>query len=288
MAALAPRTTHTTGATAPARVDPAGAPGAAPASHASPATARPWTALGPVGGPGIVFVHSTRLTRALWWPQVRRLSGRFRCVAVDLPGHGVLGGEAFTIEGGVEVVRRAIETEIPAGHAVIVGLSLGGYVAIDTAEAHPDVVDGLVLAGCSGEAFGAMATPFRVFRALLSRSPRRLQTLASLAFLRTRYGRQVAAPIVEGGFWPDGGAAALTALIGRRYLDRLSRLWTPVLVVNGALDIVFGPQGEYWAASCRRGEQAVIPRAMHLSNLDRPSTFARLVASFASRTARGG
>jgi pimeloyl-ACP methyl ester carboxylesterase len=169
-----------------------------------------------------------------------------------------------------------------------VGLSLGGYVAIDTAEAHPELVAGLVLAGCSGEAFGAMAAPFRFFRALLARSPRPAQEVVSLAFMRSRYRRRTSEPIIEGGFWPQGGAAALTALIGRRYLDRLSRLWTPVLVVNGALDPVFGPHGEYWAASCRRGEQAVIPLAMHLSNLDRPATFARLVASFTSRTAQGG
>jgi pimeloyl-ACP methyl ester carboxylesterase len=241
-----------------------------------------------VDAPGIVFVHSTRLTRAMWWPQLRRLSGSYRCVAVDLPGHGVLGAEPFTIERAVEVVRRAIETEIPAGHAVVVGLSLGGYVAIDTAEVHPELVDGLVLAGCSGEAFGAMAMPFRFFRALLARSPRRGQDLVSAGFMRTRYRRREAGPIIEGGFWPRGGATALTALIGRRYLDRLSRLWVPVLVINGSLDLVFGPHGEYWAASCRRGEQAVIPRAMHLSNLDRPSRFARLVAGFTSRTARGG
>ncbi|HYO43927.1 MAG TPA: alpha/beta fold hydrolase [Candidatus Limnocylindrales bacterium] len=251
------------------------------------ALAKPWTALGPADAPGIVFVHSTRLTRAMWWPQLRRLSGSFRCVAVDLPGHGVLADEPFSIAGAVDVVRLAIEAEIPAGRAVIVGLSLGGYIAIDTAEAHPDLVEGLVLAGCSGEAFGAMATPFRLFRALLAKGPRPLQRIISLAFVRSRYRRHVSEPIIEGGFWPDGGADALTVLIGRHYLDRLSRLWTPVLVVNGALDLVFGPQGDYWAASCRRGEQAVIPLAMHLSNLDRPSTFARLVAAFTGRTARG-
>ncbi len=257
-----------------------GAPAPAPAD-------RPWTALGPTGAPAIVFIHGTRLTRAQWWPQMRRLSGHYRCVAVDLPGHGVLGDEPFTLEGAVEVVLRAIEEEVPAGRAVLVGLSLGGYVAIDTAEAHPDRVAGLVLAGCSGEAFGAMAMPYRFFRALLSRGPGGAGRFVNSAFFRLRYRRRIAQPIVQGGFWAAGGAAALTLLIGRRYLDRLSRLWTPVLVVNGALDPVFGPHGEYWAASCRRGEQAVIPRAMHLSNLDRPTAFARLVASFTSRSTRG-
>ena len=249
--------------------------------------ARPWTALGPEDAPGIVFLHGTRLTRAQWWPQLRRLAGAYRCVAVDLPGHGALADRPFTIEAATDLVRTAIEAEIPSGRAVIVGLSLGGYVAIDTAEAYPERVAGLVLAGCSGEAFGPMSWPYRFYRALLERAPARAQELASKGFFRLRYGRRIAAPIIEGGFWPRGGAAALDLLIGRRYLERLGRLWTPVLVVNGSLDPVFGPGGEYWAASCRRGRHVVIPRAMHLSNLDRPKAFSRLVAGFVSRAARG-
>jgi pimeloyl-ACP methyl ester carboxylesterase len=251
------------------------------------ADARPWTALGPKDAPGIVFLHGTRLTRAQWWPQLRRLRGAYRCVALDLPGHGVLADRPFTIEAAIDQVRAAIEAEIPSGRAVIVGLSLGGYVAIDTAEAYPERVSGLVLAGCSGEAFGPMSWPYRFFRALLERSPGWVQEPANRGFFRLRYGRRIAEPIIEGGFWPRGGAAALDLLIGRRYLDRLGRLWTPVLVVNGSLDPVFGPSGEYWAASCRRGRHVVIPRAMHLSNLDRPNAFSRMVAGFASRAARG-
>ncbi len=248
---------------------------------------RPWTALGPQDAPGIVFLHGTRLTRAQWAPQLRRLARSYRCVAVDLPGHGVLADHPFTIEAASDLVRVAIEAEIPSGRAVIVGLSLGGYVAIDTAEAYPDHVAGLVLAGCSGEALGPMSWPYRLFRALLERAPANVQDTANRAFFRLRYGRRIAEPIIAAGFWPQGGAAALDLLIGRRYLDRLGRLWTPVLVVNGSLDPVFGPGGEYWAASCRRGRHVVISRAMHLSNLDRPGTFSRLVAGFASRAVRG-
>lgn len=265
----------------PARPAPAGV-----AAGTSPG-ARPWTATGPVDAPAIVFLHGTRLTRAQWLPQLRRLGGAYRCVAVDLPGHGALADRPFTIAAATDLVRAAIEAEIPSGRAVIVGLSLGGYVAIDTAEAYPEVVAGLVLAGCSGEAFGPMSWPYRFFRALLERSPRPAQDLANKGFFRLRYRRGIAEPIIKGGFWPRGGAAALDLLIGRRYLDRLGRLWTPVLLVNGSLDPVFGPGGEYWAASCRSGRHVVIPRAMHLSNLDRPRAFSRLVAGFTNRAARG-
>lgn len=252
-----------------------------------PAAARPWTAVGPTDAPAIVFLHGTRLTRAMWEPQLRRLADRYRCVAVDLPGHGVLAGVPFTAEAAAAAVCEAIEAEVPSRRAVLVGLSLGGYVAIDAAEAYPERVAGLVLAGCSAEPVGPMAWPFRFMAATLERAPRSGLEVANRAFFRIRYGGRVAEPVIDGGFWSNGGATALRVLLGRRYLDRLARLWTPVLIVNGALDPIFGPQGDYWAASCRSGRHVVIRRAMHLSNLDRPSAFAGIVAGFADRVTRG-
>ena len=247
---------------------------------AIPTAAKPWTAIGPREAPAIVFLHGTRLSRSQWWPQLRRLSTRYRCVAVDLPGHGARGGEPWSIEAARAGVLAAIEAEVPSGRAVIVGLSLGGFVAIEVAEAAPDRVAGLVLAGCSGEAFGAIALPFRGFAWVLERLPRPVLRLLNVGFFRLRYRRAVAGPIIEGGFWSDGGARAVRTLVGRRFLDRLARLWTPVLIVNGALDPVFGPGGESWAASCRQGRSVVIRWAMHLSNLDRPQAFSRHVADF--------
>jgi len=228
-----------------------------------------------------VFVHGTRLSRTQWWPQLRRLSARYRCVAIDLPGHGSRAAEPFTIATATAAVATAIDAEAVTGRALVVGLSLGGYVAIETAEAYPDRVLGLVLAGCSAEPVGPTTLPFRGFARLMETLPAPLLRAMNLAFFRTRYRRAIAEPIIEGGFWSAGGAQALRTLLGRRYLERLGRLWTPVTVVNGALDPIFGPGGDLWASAARRGRSVIVAWALHLSNLDRPATFARIVAEAA-------
>jgi pimeloyl-ACP methyl ester carboxylesterase len=200
-------------------------------------------------------------------------------VAVDLPGHGVLAGEPFSIEAATALVAAAIDAEAPDGRAALVGLSLGGYVAIDAAEALPGRITCLVLAGCSAEPVGPATLPIRGFAAALERLPPRLLHVLNLAFFRTRYRRRIADPIIEGGFWSAGGARALRVILGRRYLERLGRLWIPVTIVNGAFDPVFGPGGDPWASTARRGRHAVVPGALHLSNLDRPTVFAAIVAA---------
>ncbi len=242
--------------------------------------ARPWTAVGPVDAPAIVFVHGTRLTRSQWLPQLDRLAGRYRCVAIDLPAHGTRAGERFTLAAASDAVLAAIDAEVPSRRAVIVGLSLGGYVAIETADRAPDRVAGLVLSGCSAEPVGPVAFAFHALIWALEHVPRPVLDGVNRAFFRLRYGQAVAGPIIEGGFWSAGGAQALRTLLRARFLDRLARLWTPVLVVNGALDPVFGPGGDPWATACRRGRHVVIARAMHLASLDRPRAFSDLVAAF--------
>ena len=245
-----------------------------------PAAAKPWTVAGPEDAPAIVFVHATRLSRELWRPQLDRLAATFRCIAIDLPGHGERAGEPFTLAAASDAVVAAIDAEVPSRRAVLVGLSLGGYVAIETAERCPEHVAGLVLSGCSAEPAGPVALAFRTLIWTLEHVPSRPLDTANRAFFRLRYGRAVADPIIEGGFWSAGGAQAVRALLRARFLDRLARLWTPVLIVNGALDPVFGPGGDPWAAACRRGRHVVLSRAMHLASLDRPAAFSDAVASF--------
>src|SRR5207248_6888748 len=83
-----------------------------------------------------------------WLRQMEGLADEFRVIALDLPGHGALAGEPFGMEAAVREVASAVDGAAD-GRALVVGASLGGYVAMQFAHYYPDKAAGLVLSGCT-------------------------------------------------------------------------------------------------------------------------------------------
>lgn len=243
---------------------------------------RGYDIVGPVGGPPIVFIHATRLTRGMWVTQVARLSDTHRVIALDLPGHGVRADEPFTLDGAADLVAAVID-EAAGGRAVVVGLSLGGYVAIHLAGRSPDRVRGLVLAGASAEPAGIRSAPYRALALVMDTFDGHGLDTLNRWFFRTRFAPAIAEPIVAGGFWATGGAAALRSLAGHRFLPELAAYPGPTLILNGSLDLPFRLGGRTFATTAREGRVARIPRATHLSNLDQPAAFSEAVRRFVAR-----
>jgi pimeloyl-ACP methyl ester carboxylesterase len=239
-----------------------------------------FTATGPTEAPTIVFLHGTRLTRALWAVQLDALGDEFRVIAVDLPGHGGRAGESFTLDGASDVVSAVIAQEATGGHAVVVGLSLGGYVAMALAAREPDRVSGLVLAGATAEPVGFRSIPYRALAMILDRFDGPGLVRLNTWFFRTRYPASIAEPIVAGGFWSTGGARAVRALFGERFIPRLATYPGPTLILNGEWDLLFRLSASTFAAAARDARRARLSGALHLSNLDQPVAFSGAVRRF--------
>lgn len=234
---------------------------------------------GPIDGPPIVFVHGTRLSRSMWRPQMDALRDAYRVIALDLPGHGALAGRPFTVASASDQVARVIE-EAAGGHAVVVGLSLGGYVAMDLAARRPELVRGLVLSGATTEPGGRLALPFLALAWVMERLDGPALEAVNTWFFRTRFAPAIADPIVAGGFWSAGGAQALRAIVGERFAPRLAAYPGPTLIVNGDLDPLFRLTVKRFAGPAKDRRRVRLRGATHLANLDRPRAFSLTIRRF--------
>jgi pimeloyl-ACP methyl ester carboxylesterase len=101
------------------------------------------------GGSGlpVVFIHSASGAGTQWAAQLEYLRQSRRAIAIDLRGHGrssmPTNGD-FAIASMADDIR-AVADQLRLDRFVLVGHSMGGFVAIAYAGAHPDRVAGLFL-----------------------------------------------------------------------------------------------------------------------------------------------
>jgi pimeloyl-ACP methyl ester carboxylesterase len=87
-------------------------------------------------GTPIVFVHGLTFNRAIWEPITDRLVDRFRCIAVDLPGHGESTGLPHSMEEVGRAVHQVV-TNLGIERPVVVGHSLGAMMVTKYAANFP-------------------------------------------------------------------------------------------------------------------------------------------------------
>jgi pimeloyl-ACP methyl ester carboxylesterase len=103
---------------------------------------------GPVAGPGLVFLHGLWLSGSMWQPQLELLSDEYHCLAPDLPEHGKSTDIGLlTLDNTSRLVADLIRKHTPNSRAHVVGLSLGGLVALGLLRDRPEVVDHVLVSG---------------------------------------------------------------------------------------------------------------------------------------------
>ncbi|SNC75813.1 Pimeloyl-ACP methyl ester carboxylesterase [Hymenobacter gelipurpurascens] len=96
--------------------------------------------------PTIVFLHGFAESRAIWTEFTRGFSKDYQLLLLDLLGHGenTEGVQDYSMEAQASYVAEQLQQQ-SVTQALVVGHSMGGYVALALAEAHPEMVSGLVL-----------------------------------------------------------------------------------------------------------------------------------------------
>jgi pimeloyl-ACP methyl ester carboxylesterase len=94
-----------------------------------------------------VLVHGFGEDGLIWQQQVESLQHKYRFIIPDLPGSGRSAiSKDMSMEGLASAVQHIIQNEIPGNEqVVIIGHSMGGYVALAYAEQYPHTLKGLGL-----------------------------------------------------------------------------------------------------------------------------------------------
>ncbi|MFK4729212.1 alpha/beta hydrolase [Agromyces mediolanus] len=158
---------------------------------------------------------------------------------------------------------------------LLVGLSLGGYLAVEAAARHPVLLDGLVAASCGTRPRGVGLRGYLALADAIGRLPDRGRRLND-GFVRLMLSPAAARDVVAGGVALDVMRPALTA-VGTIDLEAsLRAVRCPVWLVNGRLDH-FRLEERRLAGAVADGRLVVVPGATHLVSLSRPEAFTAVV-----------
>ena len=107
-------------------------------------------------GTAIVLLHGFLENKTMWDAFVPEFSKKNRVVTIDLLGHGQTEclGYVHSMEDQADMVHAVLH-ELKIRKAILVGHSMGGYIALAFAELYPDVMKGLVLLNSSSRADSA-------------------------------------------------------------------------------------------------------------------------------------
>jgi pimeloyl-ACP methyl ester carboxylesterase len=242
-------------------------------------------------GPPIVFVHGLGGAWQNWLEQLPDLARDHRCIAMDLPGFGespMPAEEEVSISGSGRLVVGLLD-ELGIDEAVVVGNSMGGFVALEVAVQAPERVSKLVLvssAGLSTEkakrrplVAGARmlqlgAAWVAAHSETLAKRPRARKLLAGGVM---KYPDKLPAPLVAEqirGSGTPGFVDALDELLTYRLRERLGEITVPTLIVWGESDrIVPVKDAKEFEKTIEDARKVIFDDTGHVPQLERPEAF---------------
>jgi 3-oxoadipate enol-lactonase len=239
-------------------------------------------------GPVVTFSHSLACNLSMWDEQVRALKGRYRVLRYDTRGHGqtTAPAGAYTLDQLADDLKGLLDG-LGIRETHFVGLSMGGMIGQIFALKHPAMVQSLALCDTTSRyAPGAAAIWEDRIKTVGAKGmdPMAAPTLerwftapfrARHKDLMERVGAMIRATPAAGYI---GCCHALPKI---NVTEKLREVRCPALVIVGEEDpgTPVDMAREIHAA-LPTAELAVLCRASHLSNLEQPTEFNRVLGAF--------
>jgi pimeloyl-ACP methyl ester carboxylesterase len=228
-------------------------------------------------GPGLLLSHGFGATSGMWRHNVAALSADRMVVAWDQRGHGESDAPADPDLYGHGICLGdmvAVLDAVGAERAVLVGMSLGGYLSLQFYLAHPERVAALVLVDTG--------PGFRKDEARQQWNERAMRQADAIE--RTGELGPSSSERTEARHNDIRGVAhaarKVLAQVDGKVIDALPGIAVPTLIVVGADDTNFIPSADYMERVIPGARKVVIPDAGHAANLDQPEIFNAAVLDF--------
>ena len=253
-------------------------------------------------GPAMVFVHGLGGSWQNWLDNLPHFARTHRCIAPDLHGFG----QSDPVDGEVSIERYAravheLMEHLEIDTAVVVGNSMGGFIALELAIKYPDAVERLVLVSAAvlwqeyrrAKPLVALAnaTEGTLGRLIIGLQPRlatrprlRIGALRFGGFARPeRLAPELQRELILTARRTEGFLPALQALASYPLRDELPRVSVPTLIVWGTRDPLVGVDHAKELEELIPDARTVIYKgAGHVVQLERPDEFNAEVEGFVS------
>ena len=245
-----------------------------------------WEAAGQ--GAPVVMIHGGQMDRRMWDPQFLPYAKTFRVIRYDVRNYG-RSASAMAPYSDVDDLLALLD-ELKVGKAHLVGLSLGGRIALEFTVAHPDRVASLVAVAPGLPGFpDEDQDDSRWFAMLRAAQEKGGEAAAELwlsdPFMVPAMENPAIAPRLRQLAVENGRAWLANPYLPKRpdppVAKRLREIQAPVLVVVGDRDIPHMQRiADKLAADIGGAKKVVIAGAGHISNMEKPAEFDAAVLPF--------
>jgi len=236
---------------------------------------------GGAGRPMLVLHHSTG--NPGWIPFYERLAERATVYVPDMPGYGQSTRPEWAREPrDLAIVLLQALTRLELGHATLIGLGFGGFVAAEMATMSQERIDRLVLVGApglqprEGEILDQMMVDFHEYV---------MAGFRDEDAFRRAFGDDARRTFKELWDYSREMTARLTwkpYMFSRRLAPLLREVTTPTLVLHGAEDtIVPIDVARQYAEALPNARLEVAPNVGHLMEYEDPAGISERIAAFA-------
>lgn len=241
-------------------------------------------------GEALVMIHGFSLDCRMWDYQFPVLSRHFRAIRYDVRGFGRSSLPAAGYDHSSDLSQ--LLNALGVSRAVIVGLSMGGAIAINFVISHPGNVAALVLVDSSIGYMQPSREAASYGKSSATRdeqeyigSVKRLwldDELFKPAFRSEELKERIAAMVNDysGYHWiHENPVARITA----DYMLKIRHINVPTLIVVGEKDIPKHQRiADLLSGSIKGAQKTVIPDAGHMSSMEQPDLFNDVLIHFLS------